>query len=233
MNEYSKNYNTIWALNNSKLNGEYQQFKTIRKEVKVWLVNEKEKKRNSMQVDELISLLESVFEFGNQVMHSIEFIEYCSFNLASEYVQRISAYLMSIQYNLELKSVSQISKHQQFIETEIEKVNTHMKNTYVIKPYHEVLMNFSEKDFRDTLDKNIVVLKNKIKELRYIAPKDETISGLLKNILYDVSGLESTQKHIFEYYQKNKHLHDADLEKHFSIERALIRNLKELKNINK
>ena len=108
-----------------------------------------------------------------------------------------------------------------------------MKNTYVIKPYHEVLMNFSEKDFRDTLDKNIVVLKNKIKELRYIAPKDETISGLLKNILYDVSGLESTQKHIFEYYQKNKHLHDADLEKHFIIERALIRNLKELKNINK
>lgn len=35
MIEYSKNYNIIWALNNSKLNGEYQQFKTIRKEVEL------------------------------------------------------------------------------------------------------------------------------------------------------------------------------------------------------
>lgn len=52
-------------------------------------------------------------------------------------------------------------------------------------------------------------------------------------MLHNVSVLESTQKYLYEYYQENNFHHEADLNKHFSIENALIRDLKKLKNINK
>lgn len=104
-----------------------------------------------------------------------------------------------------------------------------MKTTYRPKSFYELLNNISATDFHNTLDKDLFELKNKVNELRYIYNGNESVNKTLNEMLKNIRGLEFTKKHLYDYYEKDKKVNEADLQKHYGIENALIDQLNNLR----
>lgn len=227
MKEYSDNYNLIFNFYANKcISSSYP----LRDEIKQWLVNEREGNPNTHTANEIKEISLPFINMCNTLLVFEEEIECCSFNLDIEYVNFVLSKLEVLRRSFSLNiQFDEILKRISFAEQEIEKIRVYMKTTYRPKYFYELLNNITASDFHNTLDKDLFELKNKVNELRYNSNGNESINETLKEMLKNVRGLEFTKKHILDYYEENKEINEADLQKHYGIENALIDQLYKLR----
>lgn len=229
MNEQSDNYNLIFKLYTNK---HISCFFPIREEVKQWLINERENNLNDYTASELEERLLPVIDLSEKLILLKNEIDYCSFNLNVEYVNNVLKYITELKTKFYLNYQSdEIQKRRTFADQEIEKIRTYMKSTYQPKPFEELLNNLLETNFQNTINTDLNKLKDKLNELRYISKWNESVNKILKEMISHVDGLKITQKHIHKYFEKEKKVNEADLQKHFGIENALIDVLIKLKKL--
>ena len=227
MKGYSDNYNLIFDFyTNECISSSYP----LREEIKQWLVNEREGNPNTLTAKEVKGIALPLINMCNKLLVLEEEIECCSFNLNIEYVNFVLKKLQELRRKFSIKfQIDEIQKRISHADQEIEKIRVQMKTTYRPKSFYELLNNITANDFHNTLDKDLFILKNKVNELRYVNNGNESINRTLKEMLYNIRGLEFTKKHIYVYYEKGLKVNEADLKKHYGIENALIAQLNNLR----
>lgn len=227
MKGYSDNYNLIFKLYTNK---HISDCSPISVEVKQWLINEREENLNIYTASEVEEKLLPIIDLSEKLILVKDEIECCSFNLNVEYVNSVLQYITELKTIFSLNYQSdEIRKRRTFADQELEKIRIHMQSTYPPKSFKELLKNLMETDFHNTLNTNLSKLKDKLNELRYVSKGYESRNKTLKEMLYDIEGLEFSQKHIHKYFEREKIVDEADLQKHYGIENALIHKLKKLK----
>ena len=230
MKEYSEDYNSIFELwVNKHISASYP----INNEVKQWLINEREGKLNILSAIEVEEKLVPIINLSENIIQIENEIELCSFNLNIEYVFNILKKLRELRTRFSLNYNSdEIPKFKIFAEQELNKIRIHMQITYQPILFKELLNNQKENYFRNTINRNILELKDILNELRYVSNGRESINKILNEMLYDLMDLEFTKKRIHEYYEKNKKVHESDLQKYKDIENALVDKFTNLKTYN-
>jgi hypothetical protein len=230
MKEYSEDYNSIFELwVNKHISASYP----INNEVKQWLINEREGKLNILSAIEVEEKLVPIINLSENIIQIENEIELCSFNLNIEYVFNILKKLRELRTRFSLNYNSdEIPKFKIFAEQELNKIRIHMQTTYQPISFKELLNKQKENYFRNTINSNILELKDILNELRYVSNGRESINKILNKMLYDLMDLEFTKKRIHEYYEKNKKVHESDLQKYYDIENALVDKFTNLKTYN-
>jgi len=230
MKEYSEDYNSIFELwVNKHISASYP----INNEVKQWLINEREGKLNILSAIEVEEKLVPIINLSENIIQIENEIELCSFNLNIEYVFNILKKLRELRTRFSLNYNSdEIPKFKIFAEQELNKIRIHMQTTYQPISFKELLNKQKENYFRNTINSNILELKDILNELRYVSNGRESINKILNEMLYDLMDLEFTKKRIHEYYEKNKKVHESDLQKYYDIENALVDKFTNLKTYN-
>lgn len=236
--QFGEDYKTIFNLF-TKLNT----FWNLREEVKQWLINEREGRENKISVEELVALLDidRIYGLGKHLDKTYDLIDECSFSLTPETIEFSKERLDEIKRNVSLGTIPQISQFHEVIDSVENSISEHMSNTYEPKPYDELLDGLTERDFENTLDKNLTLLKHRILELKYNAPTEKS-KGQINSLLSYVNSLLRGQEGInysIEQLKQGEVQNFSDevdklismKEKHFGVESDVTRFLRELKDL--